>query len=120
MKQTIASAIALLFAGSLQAASDAEVYHGFAAGNPDLSTESFTAQNRSPDSGIGFDKLVYNGFEVGNPELSTDGRSGSSAEVAMIGSQPAVGSGTRGYGSDSDPFRQWSIYNGFEVGNPDL
>ena len=121
MKQTLAAAIALLFAGSLQAASDAEVYHGFAAGNPDLSTERFTAHNRSSDSGTGFDRLVYNGFEVGNPELSTAGGSGASPdEVAMIGSPPAVGSGTGGFGGDSDPFRQWSIYNGFEVGNPDL
>ena len=120
MRQTLATAIALLFAGSLQAASDAEVYHGFAAGNPDLSTTAYTAQNRSSGSGIGFDAFVYNGFEVGNPELSTGGRTGSSTEVAMIGSQPAIGSGTRGFGSDGDPFNQWSIYNGFEVGNPDL
>ncbi len=120
MKHTLATAIALLFAGSLQAASDAEVYHGFAAGNSELSTEAYTAQNRSSDSGIGFDALVYNGFEVGNPELSNDGRTGSSTEVAMIGSKPAIGSGTRGFGGDSGPFQQWSIYNGFEVGNPDL
>ncbi len=119
MKQTLATAIALLFAGSIQAASDAEVYHGFAAGNPDLSTETQTAQIRGSDSKIGFDALVYNGFEVGNPELSSDGPAGSSIEVAMIGSQPAIGGGARGFGSD--PFsRQNSIYNGFEVGNPDL
>ena len=118
MKHTIAIAIATLFAGSLQAASDAEVYHGFAAGNPDLSTETQTAQNHGSDSGIGFDALVYNGFELGNPELSTGSRSGSSTEVAMIGSQPAIGSSNRGFGSDL--FNQRSIYNGFEVGNPDL
>ena len=69
MKQTLATAVALLFAGSIQAASDAEVYHGFSAGNPDLSSETQTAKKRGVDSVIGFDALVYNGFEVGNPDL---------------------------------------------------
>ena len=119
MKQTLATAIALLFAGSIQAASDAEIYHGFAAGNPDLSSETQTAQNRGSDSRIGFDALVYNGFELGNQELSSDGPTRSSTEVAvMIGSQPAIGSSNRGFGSDL--FNQHSIYNGFEVGNPEL
>jgi hypothetical protein len=118
MKQTLATAIALLFAGSIQAASDSEVYHGFAAGNPDLSSETQTARNRGSNSAIGFDAVVYNGFELGNPELSTDSRSGSATEMAMIGSQPAIGSSSRVFGSD--PFNQRGIYNGFEVGNPDL
>lgn len=85
MKQTLVTITALLFAGSLQAASDVEVYHGFAAGNP---------------------------------ELSTDGQSARTTEVAMIAAQPAIGSSARGFGND--PFSQRSIYNGFEVGNPDL
>ena len=85
MKQTLVTITALLFAGSLQAASDVEVYHGFAAGNP---------------------------------ELSTDGQSARTTEVAMIAAQPAIGSSVRGFGND--PFSQRSIYNGFEVGNPDL
>ena len=44
MKQTLVTITALLFAGSLQAASDVEVYHGFAAGNPELSTDGQSAR----------------------------------------------------------------------------
>ena len=118
MKHTITTAIAMLFAGSLQAASDAEVYHGFAAGNPDLSSEVYSAQRPGSDSRVSYDALVYHGFELGNPELGTDGQIERTAEVAMTGAQPAVGSGDRLFGSDL--FSQRSIYNGFEVGNPDL
>jgi hypothetical protein len=118
MKQTLATAIALLFAGSIQAASDVEVYHGFAAGNPDLSAETQTAQIRGSGSKIGFDALVYNGFELGNPELSSDSLPRSYSEVDVIGSQPAIGSSNREFGGEL--FSQRSIYNGFEVGNPDL
>jgi hypothetical protein len=50
--------------------------------------------------------------------LTTDGQSVRTTEVASIGAQPAIGSGAGGFGSD--PFSQRSIYNGFEVGNPDL
>ena len=120
MKQTLVTATALLFAGSLQAASDAEVYHGFAAGNPDISSETQTAHRRGSGPEIGFDALVYNGFELGNPELASDGPTESSTKTAMVGSQPAIGSGARGFGSGGDPFHRWSIYNGFEIGNPDL
>ena len=85
MKQSLATIAAMLFAGSLQAASDVDVYHGFAAGNPDLSSDAHSVRT---------------------------------TDVAMIGAQPTIGSGARGFGSD--PFSQRSIYNGFEMGNPDL
>ena len=120
MKQALATITAILFAGSVQAASDFEVYHGFAVGNSDLSTEVGTMRHRLSDPRLGFDALVYNGFEQGNPELSTDGPIAPAREVAMTGAQPAIGSAVGGFGTDSGLFAQGSIYNGFEEGNPDL
>lgn len=45
MRQALITITALLFAGSLHAASDVEVYHGFAAGNPELSTDAQSARS---------------------------------------------------------------------------
>ena len=68
-----------------------------------------------PRPEIGFDALVYNGFELGNPELASDGPTERSTKTAMLGSQPAIGSGARGFGSGGDPFhlaRAW-VYGYF-------
>lgn len=116
MKHTISTIAALLIAGSVQAqaGSDAAVYQGFAAGNSDLRSDPFSSSGQRLAAR---DAEVYHGFEVMNSELSTDIGSPGSSVTAMV---PQIGSSTSDYHGGSELFRHRSIYNGFEMGNPDL
>lgn len=123
MKKLIPAVAALLFVGSVSAATDAEIYHGFAKGNPDLSSGSSYSESRtavqpgigsgtgpSPVHGVSNNE-IYHGFEKGNPDLWSGASRTASASVPGIGSRS--GSASR-HVSDND------IYHGFEKGNPDL
>ena len=124
MKKLITPIAALFFAGAVSAATDAEIYHGFAKDNPDLASDwAHDMERNAVQPGIGSgtadmrgsvasDHLIYRGFEVDNPDLW----SGDSSRhaVAVI---PGIGSSTH---STNAVFRFERIYNGFEKGNPDL
>ncbi len=123
MKMLVTSVSTLLFVGSVCAATDAEIYHGFAMGNPDLSTE--TSTSAAGQAGIGSDSGnyrtvgatsndIYHGFEMDNADLwsgFSDSRN-ASASVPGIGTQS--GRTRRHAFTDND------IYHGFERNNPDL
>ena len=98
MKTTIVSLSMLLFVGVVHAASDVEIYHGFAQGNPDLSSDVITQIPSSRHRVTDID--IYHGFAKGNPDLSSD----------IVTQIPY----SRHRVTDND------IYHGFEVGNPDL
>lgn len=104
MKKLATSIAALFFAGSVYAASDAEIYHGFEVGNPDLASDVSTSSNTSGGIVV-TDKDIYHGFEKGNSDLST-------------GSQPGFGDSSR-YAFQSITTDK-DIYHGFEIGNQDL
>jgi hypothetical protein len=92
----------LLLAGSVGAATDAEIYHGFADGNPDISTEIegvSTATSVQPGVGDRFDS--YRDWAKGNPDL-----------YSSVGVRPDR--------SDRTPSADLDIYHGFGEGNPDL
>ena len=61
----------VIFAGSVHAVSDREVYRGLAAGNPDLSTDLDSVVVQSELVPGLYDAFVYNGFEQGNTERSS-------------------------------------------------
>ncbi len=81
MKKILSSVVLMFFAGTLNAATDAEIYHGFAKGNPDLETDVNQqlvrtavqpgTGSRSHDVGqsVMTDNFIYHGFEKGNPDL---------------------------------------------------
>ena len=112
MNKLFATIATLVFTGSVHAASDSQVYHGWASGNPDLSSDvdAVALTSRVPSGPPGSD--IYNGFERGNAELSY----GSETLAARLGGQPGIGDGSAGMGRGSVS----SIYRGFEIGNPDL
>ena len=114
MNKLFATIATVIFAGSVYAASDSEVYRGWAAGNPDLSTDLDRVAVPPEVSPGSYDAFVYNGFENGNPELSF-GWENVAAELAV---QPGIGD--RFDSVDRSLLSSFSIYNGFEIGNPDL
>ncbi len=92
----------LLLAGSVGAATDAEIYHGFAGGNPDISTEvESVSMTTSVQPGVGDRFGSYREWAKGNPDLysSVGGRQDRSDRTSS---------------ADLD------IYHGFGEGNPDL
>ncbi|MBA1445934.1 MAG: hypothetical protein M3H12_17785 [Chromatiales bacterium] len=123
MKRSIIAISALLFAGTAGAASDWEIYRGFAPGNPDLSTGStYKSVATAVQPGIGSstgtrshspatDYDIYRGFASGNSDLSSD-----MAPSLRTANVPGIGLGTGLRGSASNHF----IYHGFEKDNPDL
>ena len=124
MKKILIPVAVIFFTGAVNAATDEEVYHGFAKGNSDLATSPAFASTRTavqPGIGAGVghsrankatDNDIYRGFERGNPDLSSGSWTGHSvASVPGIGS--SSGSGYSKY-SDND------IYRGFEIDNQDL
>ena len=112
MKKLIATIATVVFAGSVHAALDSEVYHGWAAGNPDLSSGVVTVKSDvSPGS---YDAIVYNGFQQGNSELSF----GSESVAVQLAVQPGIGDSFDTM--DRSSLSSSSVYNGFEIGNPDL
>lgn len=112
MKKLFATIATVVFSGSIQAASDVEVYHGWAAGNPDLTSDVVTL--RSDVFPASYDVIVYNGFERGNSELSF----GSESAAARLATQPGIGDSVDTMARGE--LRGFSIYNGFEIGNPEL
>ena len=73
MKQTTAILSSILIVGSVHAASDADVYQGWAKGNPDLSTEVPSYQASAAvagQPGIGDSVDHYGSWGKGNPELT--------------------------------------------------
>jgi hypothetical protein len=112
MKTTITSLSMLLFVGAVHAASDAEIYHGFAQGNPDLSSDVVTQIPFSLERVS--DNDIYRGFEFGNLDLSTD----VVYEPMRMAMAPGIGDSHLGpihnHATEND------IYHGFEIGNPDL
>ena len=112
MKKLVTPIATVLFAGTVHAASDAEVYHGWATGNPDLSSDVVTA--KSDPSPYSHDAIVYNGFENGNSELAF----GSKSAADQVANQPAIGDSVNTVNRSS--LSGFSIYNGFEIGNPEL
>ena len=112
MKKLFATIATVVFAGSVHAASDAEVYNGWAAGNPDLSSDVVTV--KSDVSPASYDIVVYNGFERGNSERSY----GSESVAVQLAVQPGVGDSFNHM--DRRALFTSSIYRGFEIGNPDL
>lgn len=115
MKKQFAAIAAIIFAGSVHAASDAVVYHGFERGNPDLSTDWSSVSDPMALSSGDYDAIVYNGFEQGNPELNF----GVESVTAPVAVQPGIGD-VSGFVVQGSPTKLSSIYNGFERGNPDL
>ncbi len=123
MKKSIIAISALLFTGAAGAASDWEIYRGFAPGNPDLSTGStYKSVASAVQPGIGSstgtrshspatDYDIYRGFASGNSDLSSD-----MAPSLRTANAPGIGEGTGLRGSASNHF----IYHGFEKDNPDL
>ena len=124
MKKVISSIAIMLFAGTINAATDAEIYHGFAKGNPDLETGSGYDVHRSavqPGIGSGSGMMrtggfsanqIYHGFERGNPDLHSGYSRYSVAAVPGIGSRSSAS--RHSVATDND------IYHGFEKDNPDL
>ena len=114
MKKLFATIAIVVFAGSVHAASDAEVYRGLATDNPDLSTDLDSVVVQSEVSLGSYDAFVYSGFENGNSELSF----GSESVAAELAVQPGIGDSFDFL--DRSSLSGVSVYNGFEIGNPDL
>lgn len=124
MKVLITPIAAVFFAGAVSAATDAEIYHGFAEGNNDLASDTvYDTQRSAVQPGIGggtdsmrrsvaTDHLIYRGFEVGNNDLYS-GHSASHSMAVMPGIGSPRHSSDAGFSFDD-------IYHGFEKGNPDL
>lgn len=112
MKIIITSLSVLLFVGTVNAASDAEIYHGFERGNPDLSSDISSWSQSSMV--VTTDKDIYHGFELGNLDLSTD----SVYSPVRTASIPGIGDGN--LGPVDNPATDNDIYHGFESDNPDL
>ena len=108
MKTILAVCTSLVFVGSVSAATDAEIYHGFADGNPDLSTD-IKADDAWPTGvqpGVGDRFDLYHGLSDNNPDL-----------YPSVGEQSLM-AGMRTGGAPE--FGDSHVYHGFEVGNPDL
>ncbi len=102
ISRLVAASAPLFFAGSIGAATDAEIYHGFAAGNPDLATEfrsDSVVSGTQPGVGDSFDS--YGDWVEGNPDLYSSVDGGSER-------------------SDRTPSVELDIYPGFGEGNADL
>ena len=100
--KVITATASLVLVGSVSAATDAEIYHGFADGNPDLSTEFGDDSVRtSVQPGVGDSFDSYHDWAKGNPDLysGTD-----------VGSRRV----------DSGLPEDFDIYHGIAEGNPDL
>ena len=73
MNKLFATIATLVFTGSVHAASDSQVYHGWASGNPDLSSdvERLDRSTWLAEAGMGRGSVssIYRGFEIGNPDL---------------------------------------------------
>lgn len=107
MKTLCAICTSLVFVGSVSAASDADIYHGFAEGNPDLSTAYKTdAWPTGVQPGVGDRFDLYHGLSDNNPDL-----------YPSVGEQSQM-AGERTGGAPQ--FGDSHVYHGFEVGNPDL
>ena len=125
MKKITSTAAVMFFASTLHAATDTEIYHGFANGNPDLQTGGTPSMTHTAvQPGIGSstgqmrskrvsDHQIYRGFERGNPDLY----SGSTHSGYSVAAVPGIGSGSK---SQRSVFTDNDIYHGFEKGNPDL
>ena len=80
MKKLLIPVAAIFFTGVVSAASDEEIYHGFAKDNLDLSSDTFSSVTRTavqPGIGTGVghsrsntatDNDIYHGFDLGIPE----------------------------------------------------
>lgn len=124
MKKLLIPVAAIFFTGAVNAATDQEIYHGFAKGNLDLSTGSVTSVTRTamqPGIGAGAglsrsnkasDNDIYHGFEHGNPDLWSGSWTGYS-----VASMPGIGSSS---GSGYSRYSDNDVYHGFEKGNFDL
>jgi len=100
--KVVTATASLVLAGSVGAATDAEIYHGFADGNPDISTEvESVSMAAGVQPGVGDRFGSYRDWAKGNPDLysSVDG---------------SPDHGDRTSSGDLD------IYRGFGEGNPDL
>ena len=115
MKIIAKAVLPLLFVGTAYAATDAQVYSGFAVGNPELATEYDSAYSESgrADSVSSFDALVYHGLQAGNSELSFD----QDTDMMRTATQPSIGDSLAG---DRQVTLPNDIYHGFERGNPEL
>lgn len=112
MNTIITSLSVLLFAGTVNAASDAEIYHGFASGNLDLSSD--ISSSSKANMVVVTDNDIYHGYEFGNLDLSTD----SVYSPVRTASIPGIGDGN--HGPVNNPATDNDIYHGFEINNPDL
>ncbi|MDJ0807403.1 MAG: hypothetical protein QNJ78_11270 [Gammaproteobacteria bacterium] len=124
MKKILTPIALMIITGSLNAASDAEIYHGFAKGNPDLETHSGYSMTRMAEQpGIGSGRRVmrsrgtshnpvYQGFESDNPDLYSGLSGHAVATIPGIGSSSQARRGSR--------VLDHEIYHGFEKDNPDL
>ena len=100
--KVFAATVPFVLAGSVGAATDAEIYHGFADGNPDLSTEyGSVSMTTGSQPGVGDSFDTYGAWAKGNPDLysSIEGRSDH---------------------SDRTRPDDFDIYHGIAEGNPDL
>lgn len=124
MKKVLIPIAAILFTGAVNAATDEEIYHGFAKDNLDLSSGPYYGEARSAvqpgvGGGVGLSRRneatnndIYHGFERGNPDLYSGTWTGQST-AAM----PGIGSPSEyGYSKTTDN----DIYHGFEKDNLDL
>lgn len=97
--KAITATASLVLVGSVSAATDAEIYHGFADGNPDLSTEFGSGSvTTSVQPGVGDS---YRDWAKGNPDLYS-------------------GTGVRSDRTDRTSPADFDIYHGIAEGNPDL
>ena len=102
LTKLVTATVPLVLAGTAGAATDAEIYHGFADDNPDISTEVesvSTATSVQPGVGDRFDS--YRDWAKGNPDLYS----------RVVG---------RPHHSDRTSLPDLDIYHGFGEGNPDL
>lgn len=100
--KVITATASLVLVGSVSAATDAEIYHGFADGNPDLSTEfGSDSVTTSVQPGIGDSFDSYHDWVRGNPDLYS-------------------GKGVRSDRTDRTSSADFDIYHGIAEGNPDL
>ena len=100
--KVITATASLVLVGSVSAATDAEIYHGFADGNPDLSTEfGGDSVTTSVQPGVGDSFDSYGDWAKGNPDLYS-------------------GKGVRSDRMDRTPPADFDYYHGIAEGNPDL
>ena len=113
--KTIFKMLPLLCLGTAYAATDVDVYHGFASGNPELATEyGVSRASAGAFEDFSFDTFVYHGLQADNPELGFDQVHG----MTSVATQPSIGDSMAAGGATR--FSDHGIYRGFEKGNPDL